>query len=239
MQTNKPNDKPNSKISFKPLHDGVGFHPFSEGLPYAPQTKNETKSRPTATPITTDYSRGTGAVSAGTPSFSMPPLTTRQIQQQNTTHIAQKAIINTRIATPPVNTPIKITVPTPSLGRKRFFAYLLDTVFHFGFWISVNIVASLGLHIDLDASVVENNWVGFALFLLFSQWFFIAMQEVLFENSIGKFFFGLEFKRNNSSFFASSLLLRSIVFMIGICFGFLGLYFLPQDKIAEIQLKHT
>jgi hypothetical protein len=208
----------NEKISFKPLHDGMGFHPFSEGLPYAP----------TAPTVTPNHQRGTGALSAGTPSFSTPK-TTRQIQQQN---------VQSTIAEKPV---IQATSPalTQSILRKRFFAYLLDTVVHLGFWIAINLIAIFAFQFELDGALLEKNWLGFTLFFIFSQWFFIAMQEMLFENSIGKLFFGLEFKRNRHSFFASSLLLRSIVFMIGALSAGLGLYFLPQDKIAELQLKHS
>ncbi len=211
----------NEKISFKPLHDGVGFHPFSEGLPYAPQSKAETKPKP----VTPNYNRGAGAMSAGAPSFVMPK-TTRQLQNQNIE----------------LHTPKPVVVaanPAQSLLRKRFFAYLLDTVVHLGFWISVNLIAFFGFHFELDVILLEKNWLGFALFFTFSQWFFIAMQELLFENSIGKLFFGLEFKRNRNSFFGSSLLLRSIVFMFGVLTLGLGFYFLPQDKIAEIQLNQS
>lgn len=46
----------NKEIRFAPVTDGLGFHPFSEGLPYAPAAK------PSLT--------GTGAVAAGTPRFA-------------------------------------------------------------------------------------------------------------------------------------------------------------------------
>jgi hypothetical protein len=79
---------------------------------------------------------------------------------------------------------------------------------------------------------VRDSLPQFILFFLFSQWIFIALQEVLFENSIGKAFFQLEFQRNHRSLF-----LRSLVFMIGaICLG-LGFYFRPQDRLGKIQLK--
>ncbi len=199
-------DRQKEKISFKPLHDGVGFHPFSEGLPYARV--------------------GAGAMSAGAPSFAIPK-TTRQLHQQKTQGPAP--MIH---ATP-------TAMPASSLRRKRAFAYLLDTVIHLGFWISINLIATVGFHFELDGTLLEKNWVGFLSFFIFSQWFFIAMQEVLFRGSIGKFFFGLEFKRNRNSFFGSSLLLRSLVFLFGALFAGVGLYFLPQDKIAGIQLKQS
>lgn len=48
------------EIQFKPLTDGLGFHPFSDGLPYSPQSPS-TKPTPTT---------GTGAVAAGRPTFA-------------------------------------------------------------------------------------------------------------------------------------------------------------------------
>lgn len=232
MQT----DKSNGKIKFKPLHDGVGFHPFSEGLPYAPQSttpKAEVKPRaaiPSEYPKEPkkDYTRGAGAMSAGTPTFAMPK-TTRQMQQQN-----QKPLVSIPISKP---SPKAVAIQEQALLRKRFFAYLLDTVVHIGFWVSVNLLATFGFHIEIDGTLIEKNLFGFVMFFVFSQWLFIAMQEVLFETSVGKFFFGLEFKRNRNSFFSSALFLRSLVFMVGMLAAGIGLYLRPQDKIAEIQLK--
>jgi hypothetical protein len=113
---------------------------------------------------------------------------------------------------------------------------LLDTVVHLSFWITITHAASLGLHLEIDGNLIAQNWVGFGSFFLFSQWFFIAMQEALFENSFGKAFFGLEFKRNRKTFFSSSLFLRSIVFMIGAVL-IVGFFFRPQDHFADVQLK--
>ena len=238
MQTNRPNEK----INFKPLHEGVGFHPFSEGLPYAPQSKTESKSRATANSISPelkkDYSRGTGAMSAGSPSFAMPK-TTRQIQQQSSQNHFQKPVVNTKTAPTTQSSSMVIPESMQSVLRKRFFAYLLDTVVHMGFWITVNLIAAFSFHFELDSELITSNWFGFSLFFAFSQWIFIAMQEMLFENSLGKSFFGLEFKRNRTSFFSSALLLRSIIFMMGLMTAGIGLLFLPQDKIAEIQLKRS
>jgi hypothetical protein len=230
----------NDKIKFKPLHEGVGFHPFSEGLPYAPQTKSEprveSKHRPNTAIAARDLPRSAGATSAGIPSFSIPsmPKTTRQLREQ-------KVSINS--ITPSANIQNKPIIPGKSLEvktdspvRTRFFAYLLDTVVHLSFWITITLAASLGLHLEIDGNLIAQNWVGFGSFFLFSQWFFIAMQEALFENSFGKAFFGLEFKRNRKTFFSSSLFLRSIVFMIGAVL-IVGFFFRPQDHFADVQLK--
>ncbi|OFZ78496.1 MAG: hypothetical protein A2583_05405 [Bdellovibrionales bacterium RIFOXYD1_FULL_53_11] len=53
------------EIKFVPLTDGLGFHPFSDGLPYAPVSK----------PRIPGTSHGTGAVAAGKPVFLKPPVT--------------------------------------------------------------------------------------------------------------------------------------------------------------------
>lgn len=211
------------KLSFKPLHEGVGFHPFSDGLPYAPEKK--VRSTP-------DYSQGSGAVSAGTPTFVNSSKTTRQIQQLQKIQIIQSEDVKVKL--------IPIAAPANgSLMRNRIFAYLLDTVIHLGFWLLLYFIVTLAFGFKFDPIIIETHWMGFLLFFIFSQWFFIAMQEVLFGNSLGKSFFNLEFKRLHSNFFTSSLFLRSLVFIFGaITFG-LGFYFLPQDKIAKIQFKQS
>jgi hypothetical protein len=138
-------------------------------------------------------------------------------------------------ATTPTPAPAKQPAPqieTGSLNRQRIFAYLLDTVIHAGFWIGTNLAALFLFHFQLDAEILRENFGQFMIFFMISQWIFIGLQEVLFENSIGKSFFNLEFKRNHRSLF-----LRSIVFMLGALFFGIGLYFKVQDKMGEIQLK--
>ena len=218
------NEQQNEKISFKPLHDGVGFHPFSEGLPYAPPLKRASIPRPEIK-VRTYPQTGTGAVT---------PKTTRQLQQQSVIPAANKTVVNS--APIPLKN-MSVSTHEPSIMRKRFFAYVLDTVIHIGFWTMINLIALFGFHFSIDNVIISQNWMGFTIFFAFSQWVFIGMQEVLFENSIGKAFFGLEFKRSRKSFLGSSLFLRSIVFTISACFFGLGLIFHPQDHFAEVQLK--
>jgi hypothetical protein len=213
------------KIKFKPLHEGMGFHPFSDGLPYAP----ESKSKP---------QMGTGATAAGRPRFTtqLPP----QVRPQLKTARQLQTPVNTPTPTIRPNTQARPVerISRPAAGpdtpllRQRTFAYILDSVIHAGFWIGTNIAALLLFHFQIDFGIVRDSLPQFILFFLFSQWIFIALQEVLFENSIGKAFFHLEFQRNHRSLF-----LRSLVFMIGaICLG-LGFYFRPQDRLGKIQLK--
>jgi hypothetical protein len=240
------------KIQFKPLHEGMGFHPFSDGLPYAPESKSK-------------YSSGAGANAAGRPQFATP--STSGPALANATSNAPKATarqIQERAGTPTIHAPLgqmpiahepiraKLTVKTAevnaskitgakqaaaitsdaSLIRKRAFAYLMDTVIHAGFWLATNLTALFFFKFQLDSEIVRENLGQFIVFFLVSQWLFIALQEILFENSIGKVFFNLEFKRNHQSLF-----LRSLVFMVSALFFGLGFYFRPQDKFGEIQMK--
>ena len=245
----------NKKIKFKPLHEGMGFHPFSDGLPYAPSSK--------ATEISNRYSSGAGATSAGSPRFVNPnsiqqnrPLgTARQLQQQAQQQNPVRAKTNPDLAqlqkqiqklstvnkSPALQKTSAVTaapIEEPALHaeagilRKRFFAYLMDTVIHSGFWLATNLTALFFFKFQIDSEILKNNFFQFLIFFAVSQWMFIGLQEMLFGNSLGKVFFNLEFKRNHRS-----LLLRSMVFMLGaLCLG-LGFYFRPQDKLGLIQTK--
>ena len=230
------------KIQFKPLHEGMGFHPFSDGLPYAPESKSRVPNT------------GIGATSAGRPSFTTPQAPTpkatlRQLQERGaqpphsqpaSTHAPlsiamEKPLISQKIA------PQAAAIPQPApfeelspLLRKRFVAYLMDTVIHAGFWLATNLAALFFFKFQIDAEILHDNAPQFILFFLVSQWMFIGLQESLFETSIGKLFFNLEFKRNHTSLF-----FRSFVFMVGfLCLG-LGLYFRPQDRFGKIQNKRS
>jgi len=229
----------------------MGFHPFSDGLPYAPESKARTPST------------GTGAVAAGRPRFQTQTLssprsgmkTARQMQSQQANapvslaaapqipmpapaapvrvRPAQERTAGTAPAARPVVAgAVTIEEEAPAPVRQRFFAYLLDTVIHSGFWMGTNFAALTFFDFHLDSGIVEENAGQFIAFFVVSQWVFIALQEVLFGNSIGKSFFNLEFKRNHSSLF-----LRSTVFMLGVLAGGLGLYYRPQDKLGVIQLR--
>ncbi len=220
-----------NKIQFKPLHEGMGFHPFSDGLPYAPESKAKAAPATTGAAAAGTGGTGTGAVAAGRPRFqtSTAPLprsgmkTARQLQQQE-----QPRIVTPTPAAAKTKEPVSVEAPV----RTRFFAYLLDTVLHAGFWIGTNLAALFFFDFQLDGELVRENAGQFIAFFVVSQWIFVALQEVLFENSLGKSFFGLEFQRNHRSLF-----LRSAVFLLGILAGGLGLHYRPQDAFGKLQLK--
>jgi hypothetical protein len=229
-----------NKIRFKPLHEGMGFHPFSDGLPYAPESKAKTASASRTV---------AGASAAGRPRFSTAPATTantasslplktaRQLQsaQPVLRPAAPPVTLRPRAATQPAPVTEKPAEPAPgTLLRTRAFAYLLDSVIHAGFWLATNIAALLLFHFQIDMEILKENTGQFLALFIFSQWIFIALQEVMFENSIGKAFFELEFKRNHGSLF-----LRSVVFMLGVLAMGVGLRYRPQDRLGEIQFRQA
>lgn len=208
------------RIKFKAVHEGMGFHPFSDGLPYAPESK-------------TKYQNGSGATAAGRPQFvtqafaTSASKTARQIQEAKRVHLPQTA---------PAPTPAKTVTfqktDATEVLRARVFAYLLDSIIHAGFWLGTNLTALIFFKFQLDSEIIRENFPLFLMFYLVSQWVFIALQEMLFGSTAGKVFFKLEFSRNHRSLF-----LRSIVFMLGLVSFGLGLYFRPQDHLGELHLR--
>ncbi len=238
-----------SKIKFQPLHDGMGFHPFSDGLPYAPESKAK-------------YQNGAGANVAGRPQFATSASaltvqpkaaikTARQLQEQKPSLDALTQMTAQRLAQQVISSrpmpqaqaakqqqaqvapTVQFTTTTDTgLLRRRAFAYLMDTVIHAGFWLLTNLTALFLFKFQFDSDILKDNSTAFILFFIASQWMFVALQEVLFENSIGKVFFNLEFKHHHKSLF-----IRSLVFMCGaLAFG-TGFLYRPQDKFGVIQLK--
>ena len=229
---------PKTKIQFKPLHDGMGFHPFSDGLPYAPASKAQTQTEP-QTPTT-----GYGATAAGRPRFvhttSPRPvshslansLSTPEPLHTRTAALNSHLVINPSVAVTEKTGLITDTSLEKQIIRRRAFAYALDMVIHAGFWVLTNLAALFIFHFQIEPEIFTENLPQFIAFFALSQWLFIALQETLFETSIGKVFFNLEFKRNHRS-----LLLRSIVFMMGVVTLGIGFLVRPQDKLGEITLR--
>ncbi|MEO5971600.1 MAG: hypothetical protein ABIQ95_16870, partial [Bdellovibrionia bacterium] len=57
-----------STVSFQPVTEGLGFHPFSDGLPYAPMGKNPKASATSKLLLSTS---GAGAIAAGPPRVAL------------------------------------------------------------------------------------------------------------------------------------------------------------------------
>jgi hypothetical protein len=154
-------DKQDPNLQFKPLSEGLGFHPYSNGLPYSPPKR--------------DTSRGVGAVAAGKPSFAFPQQTVK---------------VTTTAAPIVAKTPqLEIELGWGYLA-KRFFAFFVDSFINIVLG-STALVVSLwkeGGTLDFFQPGIFLITVSF---LLFFNWALTTAQEVAFGTSIGKKFFGL------------------------------------------------
>lgn len=72
--TENRKNAPHSPLRFQAITPGLGFHPFSDGLPYAPVSKSPVAPKPSSTALvsTRPGNAGSGAVAAGPSSFRYP-----------------------------------------------------------------------------------------------------------------------------------------------------------------------
>lgn len=187
-----------SEIQFKPITHGLGFHPFSDGLPYAPVVKS-------SPPM------GSGAVAAGPPRI-MAPIVRPKLPYPG---ISQKKEALISESPPPV-----LAVPSFGLGYlfKRVLAYLLDSTANT--MLCILTLGSVYFHQDLDPELLMNPGLVFliSLFLFVFNWALITAQEVAFGTSFGKRTFGLVLKGGSGALFW-----RSVFFLMSVGFFGMGL----------------
>ncbi len=216
-------------VRFKTLTDGLGFHPFADGLPYAPASKTT----------------GTGAVSAGRPQFVYPspavtaaaqtasrstvPLPTipstsvdqtverirRELDSIQTGRIDQARVIAAQIQD--LQSGIKAR---HSLGYscERAFAYLLDSAFNLSICASILSTALISTEAGNLRDVSSGALLTALIFLFICNWALLAAQEVAFGTTIGKRIFGLHL--NGTGF---ECFIRSVFFVPSLLFGGLGI----------------
>ncbi len=217
------------EIHFKPLTDGLGFHPFADGLPYAPTSKSQT-------PAT-----GTGAVAAGRPQFMTQRKTAitvnpapiapaiERIRKELETLSKEKTTEPTFSRVPPA--PLKTYVPqiTVRYGMgysiQRFFAYVIDSAFNLS--ICAAVLSTALLSTEVEGFVFYNpQAIAIAtLFLFLCNWSLIAAQEVAFGTSLGKKIFGLKLNGTGTEVFV-----RAILFIPSLIFSGLGLWIAIFDS---------
>ena len=223
-------------LSFKPLTEGLGFHPFADGMPYAPVSQN--------------LSRGTGAVAAGRPTFVRPretplPLSQRptatqiQARSQGQVHVpvAEAALKRSQEPTLALSRSVPSPAPAPATAVqteirygflyaiRRVVAYFLDSSLNIG-------VCGLALTIALDGQdikpdVLFDPGVIFlsALFFLAFNWAVVTAQEIAFGSSVGKRLMHLQIRGP-----VSALFLRSFFFLLSVGFFGFGLLWAIFDR---------
>lgn len=198
-------EREREKIDFKPLTPGLGFHPFSDGLPYAP-----------VSPKPLAKSMGAGATAAGTPKFasSIPRVNVpvaRSVQPQP--EILQSPLLN-----------LESHYDFFYLLR-RVFAYLVDTLINLSF-AGASFTALLWNQ-NLQPELLENpgTIILSGIFFFAFSWALITAQEIAFGTTLGKRIFGLEIEGTVVAVF-----LRAFFFLPSICFLGVGLLWSLMDS---------
>jgi uncharacterized RDD family membrane protein YckC len=243
-----------SELEFKPITEGLGFHPFADGLPYAPISKTGATQKATeATRKTvsgTTSSMGTGAVAAGVARPVRFPQAAAAARAMGTGAVATGPAIPVR-AKPAAQVQAQpqqaAPTPAPAPEVERYgFGYLLERVVAFALdsaLILAGLAAGTSYYLSHYAipSGREMNIQDLAYILLVVgslHWALITFQEVAFGTTIGKRIFGLRIPGS-----AAAVFLRAFFFLPSTLFGGLGLITAVFDRrrrclhdlIADIQ----
>lgn len=181
MQTQPP------QLNFRPLHSGLGFHPFSDGLPYAPQTP---KAPPLPRPI-------------------LPP---RQVVMA-----PAKAPAATPAAMPaqaPAPTPAPVQTPGWSYLPLRMTAFGIDVIFHLS--AAALLLMGGVVAMGYEPLVIFEGGVFSAALLTISVlgWAMMVGQEVALGSTPGKRIVGLKLQGSPAALFLRAFFfLISLMFM--------------------------
>jgi uncharacterized RDD family membrane protein YckC len=214
-------------IEFRPLTPGLGFHPFSDGLPYAPLKKKNGSSGP---------SMGTGAVAAGPATFAktLPTLAPRKIatprvsvpvatptQQQQSAPMPSTSFNSAASAVKPFAEPAYGYVYL----AKRSLAYIIDSSLNTALSATGLSLVLVNQNIQPEALMNPGIVVLSTLFFVLFNWALITAQEIAFGSSVGKRIFGLAVRGSTSAIF-----LRAFFFLPSAGFCALGLLWSVFDK---------
>ncbi len=228
-------DKP-SELQFRPLHEGLGFHPFSDGLPYAPAVPTTRKPEP----------MGTGAVAAGPARPVRAPIaapTSIPAPRMPSLHAPKPAIPlmavgSTAVAatTGAATTGVTAAIPQPSAPRieknfgwsypvARSFAFLFDLIFNL---VLTATAVTVGLAFaDLEPwFLLEGELAAMTLFFLVAFcWALMATQEIALKTTLGKRLVGLKLRGSTAAIF-----LRAFFFIPSVAFGGVGILWALFDR---------
>lgn len=195
-------------LKFTPVTDGLGFHPFANGLPYAPLSK------------TSSPSTGRGAVAAGPPQFvSAPRVSVPVVKRQPNPVIAQ--------AQP---NPILIKKIEPTFGFiylfKRISAFTFDTAFNLTLCFGTLSAAMWKQELSFDLLFNPSVLFLSLLFLAAFNWSLITAQEILFRTTLGKRLFGLSLHPSSTA----AVFLRAFFFVPSLAFCGFGILWAIFDR---------
>jgi len=206
-ETRPPNLNESNDLLFRPLHKGVGFHPFADGLPYAP--------------VVPPKNQGTGATAAGPARPVWNPQPMKSIRPTTPTVSSPTPVIapNISVAPTPIAPELEMPISSEKFGWTypfvRMIAFGLDVIFSLSLTsIAVTVILAF---FDLEPwFLLEKELIGMTLlFLVCFSWAIVAIQEVAFHTTLGKRLLGLKLHGTTTAIF-----LRSFFFIPS--FGFAG-----------------
>lgn len=202
-------------IEFKPLTDGLGFHPFENGLPYAPGPHSKHPST---------LSSGSGAVSAGRPVFSFPIYDPAMAPRP----VPARPIVETNPAPSPAREALPArdnSVDARGMGYvfKRSFAYLVDTLIHGTLGAGALVSGIWKQDIQLESLATPGVLLLIGGFLLAFNWTMMLAEEVALGTTVGKRLMGLTLMSTQGRPSVSRVLLRAVLFCFSMAFCGLGL----------------
>lgn len=232
-------EKKPPEIKFEVLSDGLGFHPFSDGLPYAPMSKSRsekgqgTQSTPNSSPNhpsqPSRFTQGSGAVSAGVPRFarvSVPVAgnnpSRAQASAQLQSHIKARAQAQAAQEVPAFQ--VETTYGFGYLIR-RVLAYLVDTATNLTLGISALAFALWRQDLNPESLLSPGVVLISALFFAAFNWALITAQEIAFKTTVGKRLFGLALYGS-----AAATFLRAFFFLPSLGFCGIGLIWAVFDS---------
>lgn len=226
MEPKSPKPSSHSDILFRPITEGLGFHPFSDGLPYAPIAKNpRPQTPPHQSSSSSQVKQGTGATAAGPPRIA-------QIQKPSSP-LLQSPIRQISVPVAKLPTPLELAEQESTEESEPGFSYLFKRVMAYSVDGMISLVIGLmllGAYLWLQNSnpdLLFNLSVitVIAGFLLVFNWFSVTIQEVVFKTSIGKRMFGLVLPGSRFKLF-----LRSLFFLTSIGSFGMGLIWSLFDR---------
>lgn len=218
-----------SDLEFKPITEGLGFHPFADGLPYAPGSKTTTSHQATPTKTKTEHRAPVSGVGATAASIARPM------------RLPQPAVATRAVTAGPAASPAAFLTPqqaqqvaaatqvahelNPALQPygfvymfERVAAYSLDSAL-----ILAGLAAGTSFYLANFAipSTREMTTQDLAYVMLVVgslHWALMTFQEVAFGATLGKRIFGLRLPGS-----AAGVFLRSFFFLPSLGFACLGL----------------
>ena len=194
-------------IQFKPLSEGLGFHPKLNPTPQAPSVPK--LAPPPVLPHSTP---------------AKPPVAPTDFARPHH-HQHSTAAVITPMQPEVRGESLRVSESRALLIVKRVFAFLFDIVFHAALFL-VGLAASLRfMGVPEDQIVPFLNTLETAAFVIFAIWMILIAQESVFHMTLGKRLFGLFLDGSSLA-----IVIRGLLFPLSLVLAGVGVLIALFDK---------